>query len=503
MTDVKVAKTRARRSTLDMPADEFREHGHVLVEQIAGFLQSLPERPVTRAAVPAGVRVPFGGTDLPEAGADAGALLADTAQVLFDHSLHNGHPRFLGYITSSAAPLGMLADLLAAAVNANAAKWDLSPIASEIEAQSVRWLADLTGYPTDCGGLMVSGGTMANFLAFIAARHAIAPWNIRREGNGGDRPSLTVYVSEKTHTWIDKAADVCGIGTNAVRWIETDRHDRIRLDRLREQLDADLANGCLPFLVVGTAGNVSTGAVDPLRELASVCRDYSIWFHVDGAYGAAAAVVPEAPDDLHALALADSVAIDPHKWLYCPIEAACVLTKQKDALRNAFAYRPDYYRLDDDASSGINYYEHGMQNTRGVRALKVWLMLRHAGRSGYRDSIRGDIHLAQSLFAALSAHPEFEAHSVHLSIVTFRFIPRRIEQRCAASDAYLDALNQSLLAELQTGGELFLSNAVAAGRYLLRACIVNFRTLQQDIDALPTIVAAAGRRLDQLMRTTQ
>jgi glutamate/tyrosine decarboxylase-like PLP-dependent enzyme len=491
---------RERRSALDMSADEFRSLGHALIEQIADFYDSLPQRAVTRAMQPEELRVLLGTGELAEQGMDAGELLSNVVPLIFEHSLHNGHPKFLGYITSSAAPLGALADLLAAAVNANVAKWDLSPVASEIESQTIHWLADLTGYQRDCSGLMVSGGTMANFLAFVAARSALAPWDLRRSGSYGDRPLLTVYVSRETHTWIEKAADVCGMGTDAIRWIDADRQGRMRVDLLRDRLKTDLRDGRFPFLVVGTAGSVSTGAVDPLRDLSTLCREFGCWFHVDGAYGAVASVLPEAPDDLHALALADSIAIDPHKWLYCPIEAACVLTKHKDALQAAFGYRPDYYHFDEKQPAVTNYYELGMQNTRGFRALKVWLALRQAGRTGFRDSVRGDIRLAESLFAQLAGHPEFETNSVHLSIVTFRYVPHGIERNDAAADAYLNALNRSLLAELQNGGELFLSNAIADGRYLLRTCIVNFRTLQQDIEAIPSIIAEAGRRLDKAMR---
>jgi aromatic-L-amino-acid/L-tryptophan decarboxylase len=500
VTDKTLRDRHERRSALDMPADEFRSLGHMLIEQIADFYDSLSLRAVTRATAPEKLRALIGTGELAEQGMDAGKLLCDVVPLILENSLHNGHPKFLGYITSSAAPLGALADLLAAAVNANVAKWELSPVASEIESQTIRWIADLTGYQRDCGGLMVSGGTMANFLAFVAARRAIVPWDIRRSGSHGDRPFLTVYVSKETHTWIDKAADVCGMGAEAIRWIGTDSQGRMRVDLLRDRLETDLAEGRFPFLVVGTAGNVSTGAVDPLRDLAALCREYGLWFHVDGAYGAPAAVLPEAPDDLHALALADSVAIDPHKWLYCPIEAACVLTKRKHALRAAFGYRPDYYHFDEKQSGGVNYYEHGMQNSRAFRALKVWLTLRQAGRAGYRDSIRGDIRLAEALFALLAEHPEFETNSVNLSIVTFRYVPDGIERMEPAAEAYLDTLNRCLLAELQAGGELFVSNAVVDGSYLLRACVVNFRTLQQDIEAIPSIIAEAGRRLDRTMR---
>ena len=490
MTDNKTSGVAAARSTLDMPADEFRRVGHALVDEIANFYDSLRERPLTRSATPSSIRALLGADELPEEGADAGELLRDIAPLLFDHSLHNGHPRFLGYITSSGAPLGALADLLAAAVNANLAMWDLAPIASEIETQTVRWLAEFIGYVPGCSGIMVSGGNVANILGFIAGRTAKAPWDLRTEGNYGDPRRLTAYVSRETHTWVQKAADICGLGAEGVRWIDTDAEGRLRVDKLRERIAADRDAGRLPFLVVATAGSVSTGVVDPLRELATLCGEEDLWLHADGAYGAPAAVLPEADDDLRSLDLADSVALDPHKWLYCPIEAACVLTRNTDALKDAFGFRPEYYLFDEGQEAGKDYYEHGMQNSRGFRALKVWLGLRQAGREGYQACIRDDIGLAQRLFDLVDAHDEFEAHAVNLSIATFRYVPPGDE---AFGDDYLNTLNKALLAELQAGGELFPSNAVVGGRYLLRACIVNFRTTEADIDSLPESIARVGR----------
>src|SRR5690606_26365894 len=225
---------------------------------------------------------------------------------------------------------------LAAAINANVGKWDLSPVASEIETQTVRWLAQLIGYPVPCGGIMVSGGNMANILGFFAARRAKLPWDVRAAGVGADARRPAVYASRGTHTWIEKAADLAGLGTDSIRWIATDREQRIRIDELERQIALDRAAGRLPILAVGTAGNVSTGAIDPLGALADICREQGLWFHVDGAYGAPAAVLPEAPADLRALREADSLALDPHKWLYCPIEAACTLVRDPQALAAAF-----------------------------------------------------------------------------------------------------------------------------------------------------------------------
>lgn len=501
MSNHQADPVRAGRAPLDMAADEFRAAGHWLIEQLATHYESLGTRPVTRGEQAGAIRALLGGGNLPQEGAPALALLEQVVPLLRDHSLHNGHPRFFGYITSSAAPLGALADLLAAAINSNVAIWDIAPAASEIETQTVRWLAELVGFPAPCGGLMVSGGNMANFLGFMAARKSRVPWDIRQDGLYADPRRLTVYASRETHTWIEKAADVSGMGTSGIRWIGVDAGQRMRMDELEQRIKQDLDAGCLPFLVVGTAGSVSTGVVDPLPAIADICARYALWFHVDGAYGAPAAVLPEAPADLKALARADSVALDPHKWLYAPIEAACTLVRDPHALSNAFSYRPPYYHFEADSEEpGLDYYEHGLQNTRGFRALKVWLCLRHVGRAGYERMIRDDIALARRLHEALVAHEEFEAVTQHLSITTFRFRPPAAQPGNDAWRAYLDELNSRLVGALQKCGEAYVSNAVIAGQQCLRACIVNFRTRLADVEALPEIVARAGRRLDEALR---
>jgi aromatic-L-amino-acid/L-tryptophan decarboxylase len=488
-----------RVSPLELPPAEFRRLGHELVDEIASFLDMIRDRPLTSGETPAEIRALLGRAPLPQAGIEPAALLGETARLLFGHSLFNGHPRFMGYITSSAAPLGMLADLLAAAVNPNVGGWELSPVASEIEAQTVRWVAELIGYPTDCGGLLVSGGNMANCACFLAGRRAMLGETARSTGLGVSG-SLRIYASASTHTWIQKAADLFGFGTDAIRWIPTDAGQRLRTDVLRECIREDLARGDRPIMVVGTAGSVGTGAVDPLREIAEICRSHGIWFHVDGAYGAPAAVLPDAPDDLHALALADSLAVDPHKWLYAPLEAGCVLVREAQRLNDAFAYSPTYYRFETGGDEPpVNYYELGLQNSRGFRALKVWLGLKQAGREGYVRMIGDDCRLAASLHRHVAAHPELEAATLGLSIATFRYVPRDL-RGAGAAESYLNALNEALLARLKKGGQVFVTNAVLDGRFLLRACIVNFRTTEADVAAIPGIVAAAGREVDAELR---
>jgi glutamate/tyrosine decarboxylase-like PLP-dependent enzyme len=268
---------------------------------------------------------------------------------------------------------------------------------------------------------------------------------------------------------------------------------------LKRQLEADRASGDVPCVVIGTGGSVSTGAVDPLRDIAAVCRDNGAWFHVDGAYGGFAAAVPDAPDELRGLSEADSVAVDPHKWLYAPLEAGCALVRDPEALRAAFWYHPPYYHFDERAT---NYVDYGPQNSRGFRALKVWLALRHVGAAGYRRMIAEDIRLSRAMAAAVSRHPDLELMTQELSITTFRFVPRdlRAEVREEQIERYIDSVNQELLDRLQRGGEVFVSNAVIRGRYALRACIVNFHTDLVDVEALPEIVARVAQQVDADLR---
>jgi glutamate/tyrosine decarboxylase-like PLP-dependent enzyme len=485
-----------RAAPLAMGSHEFRALGTQLIDRIADFLDSLPQRPVTPAESPSVVRKALAAQrSLPQQGASPELLLNHAADLLFDHSLFNGHPRFWGYVTSSAAPIGALGDLLAAAVNANAGAWLLSPMASEIEAQTVRWIAEMLNYPVDCGGIFVSGGNMANIVCFLAVRQAKAGWDVRTTGMAGSR--LRVYCSKETHTWIQKAADISGLGTDSIRWIEADHAQQMEPEALREAILRDKESGDKPFMVVGTAGTVSTGAIDPLQELAAICREFDLWFHVDGAYGGLAAVLPDAPAALTALREADSVAVDPHKWLYAPLEAGCALVRDPERLRDAFAYHPPYYHFGVEA---INYFDLGPQNSRGFRALKVWLALQQAGRDGYVKMISDDIRLARELFERIPSYPQLEALTHSLSITTFRYAPPDLVSRDAQSADYLDKLNLELLTRLQNSGKVYLSNAVIDGKFALRVCIVNFRTSLADVEALLPIVVEMGEELDASLR---
>jgi aromatic-L-amino-acid/L-tryptophan decarboxylase len=491
-----------RTAPIEMQSEEFRTLGYRLVDRIAELLESLPTRPVTTGESPPAIREALESARLlPDTGTDPAQLMEHATDLLFDHSLFNSHPRFWGYITASAAPIGILGDLLASAVNQNTGAWFLSPMASEIEAQTIRWIAELLGFPITCGGLLVSGGNMANVVCFLAARQAKAGWDVRAAGlHGSDGKQLRVYCSKETHTWVQKAADMTGIGTENIRWIPTGKDLRMDIKILRDQIRADKEAGDQPFIVIGTGGSVSTGAIDDLPEIAKICREEDLWFHVDGAYGGFAAMLPEASPELRGLSEADSIAVDPHKWLYAPLEAGCALVRDPEKIREAFAYHPPYYHFGVEA---INYLDFGPQNSRGFRALKVWLALQQVGRKGYEQMLAEDIRMAKELYHLVAQQSELEAFTKSLSITTFRYVPSDLQSNSEKSEEYLNQLNTELLTRLQNSGEAYISNAVIDGKFALRACIVNFRTSLEDIQALPGLVVRLGREVDAILRPEQ
>ena len=450
------------------------------------------------------MRKVLGTRAMPMDGRDIAPVIEEFSEKFFRYSTHNGSPRFFGYVTSSAAPIGALADMLAAAVNPNCGAWALSPIATEIENETIRWLAEFMGLPGEWDGVLVSGGNMANMVGFTVARTAKARWDIRAGGlTAKDAKPLVLYTSSETHTWINKAADVGGLGTSAVRWIPTDHELRMRADLLEEAIMADLAAGLAPFMVCGTAGTVGTGAIDPLPEISRICKKHDLWLHVDGAYGAPAVALKDASEDLKGLRLADSIAIDPHKWLYSPLEAGCLLTRHPTALHDAFAFKPHYYQFDDNEGQTVkNYFEYGPQNSRGFRALKIWLTFQQVGANGYRKTIGDEIALAHRLHELLGGHDSLERGTVSLSITTFRYVPPDL--RGAPDDGaltnYLNELNARIVTAMRLSGEAFVSNAFVEGRFMLRVCIVNFRTTLKDVAMLPDLVVRLGRQLDATLR---
>ena len=486
-----------RVSPVEMSKQDFKKVGHYLIDLIAEFYDRLGEGPVTTAESPTALRELVGNGSLPENGLSAEAIMERAADLMVNHSLFNGHPKFLGYITSSPTQIGALADLLAAAINPNVGANILSPMATEIEKQTIRWLCDFIGVSPEYGGIMVSGGNMANFTAFVAARTK-AERALNESAIKPDKPKLVVYCSKATHTWVEQAVKLFGIGKQGIRWIEQDESGKLRTEQLTKKIEGDIEDGCTPFLVVGNAGDVSTGVVDDLRALATVCKTFKLWFHIDGAYGIPAAVVPELKTLFDGIEEADSIALDPHKWLYSPLEAGCTLVKDPTTLVDTYSTHPVYFNFDGSENQAHNFYEYGFQNSRGFRALKVWAALQQVGRTGYVKMIREDISLSQLFFDLAQRHPELEAVTQNLSITTLRYVPN---DGSGTDEVYLNKLNETLLNTLQQQGEVFLSNAVLHDKYCLRGCIVNFRTSEKDIEEIVSIIVREGRKIHASINT--
>jgi len=483
-----------RKAPVEMQGAEFRRIGYQLIDQIADFIDNISGKPVTTNTSPVQLSGIIGLEPLPEYGKTASEIVNRAASSLFNYSLFNGHPKFMGYITSSAAPIGALADLLAASVNPNVGAYILSPVATTIEKQVIRWLGEFIAVPDCFDGILVSGGNMANFTAFFAAINAKIPER-KKEGSSGSANTPVIYCCRTTHTWIEKAASLSGLGTDSIRWIAADSNNRMDIVLLESAMKEDKKNNLRPIMVIGTAGDVSTGAVDDLQRIAAICKGDDCWFHIDGAYGIPAAVVPEQRQLFEGMADADSIALDPHKWLYAPLEAGCTLVKDPNHLLQAYSSHPVYYNFSNDAEpEARNFHEYGFQNSRGFRALKVWMLLQQAGRQGYIKMISTDIQLAKLLFQLASQHTELQAVTQNLSITTLRYWPP------GYPEADLNRLNELLLNDLQRNGEVFLSNAVVGEKYCLRACIVNFRTSEKDIEEIVEIIARTGRKVVEIIK---
>lgn len=497
------AQTEPENAPLDMTGEEFRRVGHRLVDQIAGFLDGVRSHKVQSSDAVALAQQFLGDHALPLKGLPADEVMNDVSSLLIEKSLLTSHPRFWAYINGSASPIGALADMLAAAINPNLATWAVGPVASEIERQSVQWIAEFMHYPRDAGGLLVSGGTVANITALLAARRAGLGADVRRDGLSNS-PECRFYATVETHAWLEKAVDMMGFGEAAITRVETDEQLRMDTVHLAACIAEDRKAGHLPLAVVASAGTVSTGAIDPIKAIAELCSREKIWFHIDGCYGAAAAILPSAPEDLKYLGLADSIAMDAHKWLYVPLEAGCVLVKDKNHLVDTFAHETSYYPISDEIIPlPVAYRDQGLQTSRGFRALKVWMCLRQAGREGYIAMIGKNISLAQHLADQITQTANLELRYQSLSIVTFRYNPGlglptgQLAGNPEGLDAnqVLNKINQNILKKLQEEGWAYPSHAHIGGEFLLRVCITNFRTRLEDVDLLPGKVVEIGASL--------
>ncbi len=469
----------------DLDPDEVRRLGHRAADIVADHCAGLREGPVFGKV---GSAAAVFDEPLPESGNPADEVLDAAREHILTHPFGNSHPRFFAFINATADPLGTVADYLASAMNSNC--WGGDHAAIHVEDRVIRWIADLLGLPSSAEGILTSGGSMANFTALAVARQAKAP-GVREAGLSGTAP-LIVYTSEEAHSCVDKAVDLLGVGRRQLRVIPTDERFRIRVDVLAKAIAADRQAGYRPAIVVGTGGSVNTGAIDPLEELADLCAREGLWLHVDGAYGAMACVSEKLQPLFAGLERADSVAADPHKWLYVPYEAGATLVREPGRLADAFR-RPAAYLVQDPDSpvtGPVLFNERGPELSRGFKALKVWMGLKRHGRKGYAAAVEHDVAMARFLAEEVRESEDFELLAEPgLSIVNFRYRPS------GQPEANLDPLNRRIVNRLVESGAFFLAPTMLRGRTSLRVAIVNFRTREDDLRALLEEAARAGRDL--------
>jgi aromatic-L-amino-acid/L-tryptophan decarboxylase len=483
-------------SPLDPPPDRLREMGAAAVEWAAAYLDSIRDLRIAPMAESAELRNRLA-EPLPAEGRDFDRLLETFRNVVVEGTRHHGHPRFFGYVSAPGTAVAAVADFLASVLNANLPAWRSAPAATELERLTIDWIKEVLGCDPGAGGLFTSGGSMANLTALAAARHRHCGDVVSLHGVSSHPAPLRIYTSTEAHHSTHKAAALLGIGRANVASVATDDRLRMDVDDLVRRIEQDRRAGSDPFCVVATAGSVVTGAVDPLADIAAVAREHGLWMHVDACYGGFARLAPSARALFDGIAEADSIALDPHKWLYLPADCGCLLYRDPAAVLGAFTLDADYIRvLQHEPAEGYAFWDYGPELTRRFRALKVWMTLAYAGSRAIGEAIESNLDCARYLAQLVNASEDFELMApVELSIFCFRYLPpgaRMRRNRSADEERELDQLNERIMVTVQRAGSSYLSNATVNGRFALRGCVLNYRTTRQDMATLLQDVRAAA-----------
>jgi glutamate/tyrosine decarboxylase-like PLP-dependent enzyme len=466
---------------IDLSPETFRVLGYQAVDLIVERLTALPYTPV-RQPVPPEVREQLMHSPLPAEGVDPTELLNKIAELVLPYPMGNASGRFFGWVNSPPAPLAVLAELIAAAHDPSVAGGDHA--ATYLEHGVLNWIKSIFGFSDDSGAILASGGSVANLIGLAVMRHVKSDGAVRAQGFQNAAAPMVIYTSTQAHSCVQKAVELLGFGSDYLRKIRVDADYRIDVGALHAQIAADRAAGLLPVCVAASAGTVNTGAIDPLGELADLCEREDLWLHIDGAYGGFGILAGQTEGLYEGIARADSLAVDPHKWLYVPVECGCAIVRDAQAMRDAFSLLPPYLR-DDRALPW--FAEFGIQQTRGFKALKLWMTFQQVGLDGYKELISRDVGLAKTLQDKIRARDDFELVAAGpLSVTCFRYTPPGAPN--------VDALNRKLLEIVQSEGNVFLTGTELDSRFVLRACIVNFRTTEADLDLLLDVIADAGSR---------
>jgi aromatic-L-amino-acid decarboxylase len=454
-----------------MSPEEFRASGHEVVDWIADYLRDIRNLPVVSDVQPGALidRLPKAG---PEHGEPMDAILADFRDLIVPGITHWNHPNFFAYFSISASGPGILGEMLAAALNVNHMLWKTSPAATELEQVTLGWLRQWLGLPDEFFAIIHDTASTGSLHAILAARDLAAPDAHRT----GEYPRLILYASEHAHSSIDRGALAAGIGLENIRHVRSDAEFRMRPDALAAMIEADLAAGRKPFCVVATAGTTSTTSIDPIKDIGAIARRYNLWFHVDAAYAGSAALLEEHRHILDGAAQADSLVVNPHKWLFTPVDLSVLFTRRKDVMRRMLSLEaaPPYLQSAEQ-DRAVNLADYSLALGRRFRSLKLWFVLRYFGREGITRVLRGHMKMAQDLAQQIEADSRFEvAAPVLFSLVCFRYRGSDPEQDS-------DAVNRDLLERINSSGRAFLSGTTLHGRFVLRLAIGNVATTEDDV----------------------
>jgi len=488
-------------ASLDMDTDVFRQIGYEVIDAITEYYSAIRERRIISESSSKEIAQVFDEA-LPQGGQDPVSILKEWKQRVLPHATHLGSPRYFGFVNGSGNMISVFADALATSVNMNSGGWKAGPAATEIERKAISWIAELIGYRKDCGGLFLGGGTIANFSALLTALRNTTQYNSTEEGlqSEGRKGKHTLYMSDhEGHISIVKAVDMLNLGRGCIRRVPSNDDLTMNTAALEAMIDDDIKAGFIPFCVVAQVGSINVGVVDPLEDIARICSEKGIWFHADGACGAFGAMLPELKALYKGLDLADSVTLDPHKWLYIPYECGCLLVKEAEKLRRTFSIAAPYLQgtLPTDYQ-GLDYFEYGPQMSRGFNALKVWMSLKHYGKEGYQKLLRQNILCAKHLHHLVSTSTDFvPMHNPQLFIYSFRCFPQELKHLTDGPElnAYLDRLNQNITDEITASGFAFIMTSKVKGHIVIRLSICSHRTTLQDMERVFERLQNIGSRI--------
>ncbi len=475
----------------DMSPDEFKENGYKLIDWIADYFQNLETKPVIPSIKPGDIKKQLP-SDPPLQPEKMGDIIADVDKIIMPGMTHWNHPDFMAYFNSTSSSAGVLAELLSAAFNVNGMLWRTAPSSTELERVTLDWLKKMVGIPEDFWGIIYDTASVSSLHAVAAAREQVPDLDIREKGMAGraEIPPMRLYCSEHAHSSIDKAAVTLGIGLRGVRKIPADENFRMIPEELEKAIREDRQNGWRPFCCVATVGTTSTTSIDPVRKIGGICNKENIWLHVDAAYGGTAAILPEMKYILDGIELADSIVVNPHKWMFTPIDISAFYTKKPDVLRRAFSLVAEYLKTNDD-SEAENLMDYGIQLGRRFRSLKLWFVIRYFGVEGIVGILREHLRLAKLFAEWIDAHPKFEKMAqVNFGVVCFRFHPADIND-----ENELNGLNERLMNNVNETGRLFISHTKIDGKFIIRVSISGLRTEEKNVKNAWVLIRKEAEKL--------